>query len=162
MTLRGAVMCAALIASAALAHAEQGLPLYSGAIPGAIDAPDEEAVRDPHEAYPFLLNVSRPTLTPYLPARRDANRAAVIVLPGGSYRGVSIVKEGDDVARAFNEMGIAAFVLKYRTPSTTHMRDPTLGPLQDAQQAIHLVREHAAEWNVDPTHIGVMGFSAGG
>ena len=65
---------------------------------------------------------------------REARR--VIILPGGGYRGVSIVKEGTDVARAFNEMGIAAFVLKYRTPSPQHMQDRTLGPLQDAQQAM--------------------------
>jgi acetyl esterase/lipase len=154
-----------LLASIALAHpahAQQELPLYPGEIPGSIDAPDEEAVRDPQEAVPFRQNISRPTLTAYLPQRPDAKSAAVIILPGGSYRGVSIVKEGHDVARAFNAMGIAAFVLKYRTPNSKHMTDQTLGPLQDAQQAIHVVRARAGEWHIDPHRVGMMGFSAGG
>jgi acetyl esterase/lipase len=144
------------------AHAQQERPLYEGEIPGAIVAPDEEATRDPKEAYPFRLNVSRPTLTVYLPQRRDARRAAVIICPGGSYRGVSIAKEGHDVARAFNDMGVAAFVLKYRTPSDRHMRDRTRGPLQDVQQALKVVRQRASEWQIDATHIGLVGFSAGG
>jgi acetyl esterase/lipase len=144
------------------AFAAQEFPLYPGAIPNSIDAPDEEALRDAKEIYPFLNNISRPTMTVYLPGRSDAKRSAVIILPGGGYRGVSIVKEGHDVAKQFSEWGVAAFVVKYRTPSPAHMRDHTLGPLQDAQQAIHLVRERAREWNIDPSRVGVMGFSAGG
>lgn len=144
------------------ASAQQELPLYPGKIPDSIEAPDEEVTRDPSEQYPFRLNISRPTLTVYLPATRDAKGASVIILPGGSYRGVSLVKEGHDVARAFNAMGVAAFVLKYRTPSPKHMTNQTLGPLQDAQQAIRVVRERAAEWRVDPQRVGLIGFSAGG
>ena len=62
----------------------------------------------------------------------------------------------------FNEMGVAAFVLKYRIPNEATMPDKEIGPLQDAQQAIKVVRERAKEWNVDPNRIGIMGFSAGG
>lgn len=158
-------MMAETIADAAMtdsmrAGVEQ--PLYPAAIPGAIEAPDEEKVRDPAEKFSFLMDISRPTLTAYLPQRPDANRAAVIILPGGGYRGVSIVKEGHDVARAFNEMGVAAFVVKYRTPSPVHMKDRTLGPLQDAQQAIRTVRQRAGEWHIDANRVGLMGFSAGG
>ena len=138
------------------------MPLYAGDIPNSLAAPDEETTRDPNEAYPFRLNVSRPTIAVYAPHSRDSQRAAVIILPGGSYRGLSIVKEGHDVARAFNELGITAFVLKYRTPSERHMVDKTRGPLQDAQQAIRLVRDRADEWRIDPNRIGVVGFSAGG
>ena len=64
--------------------AQQSQPLYPGPIPGAIDAPDEEATRDPTEAFPFRLSISRPTLTAYLPKQRDANGAAVIICQGGS------------------------------------------------------------------------------
>src|SRR6185436_6954211 len=67
-----------------------------------------------------------------------------------------------DVARAFNDIGTTAFVLKYRTPSERHMLDKTRGPLQDAQQAIHVVRDRADEWRIDRSRIGVVGFSAGG
>ena len=138
------------------------MPLYSGAIPGSIAAPDAEKLRDPTEKFPFYSDISRPTLTPYRPAKQDVKRAAVIILPGGGYRGVSILKEGYDVARAFNDMGVTAFVLKYRTPSDKHMKDKSHGPLQDVQQAVAMVRRDAAKWQIDPARIGVMGFSAGG
>lgn len=151
-----------LLLAPLLAKAQQEMPLYEGDIPNSIAAPDEETTRDPNEAYPFRLNVSRPTITVHEPKSRDTKRAAVIILPGGSYRGLSIVKEGTDVARAFNDLGIAAFVLKYRTPSERHMVDRTRGPLQDAQQAIRLVRDRADEWHIDRNRIGVVGFSAGG
>jgi acetyl esterase/lipase len=137
-------------------------PLYPGDIPGAIAAPDEESLRNPAEQWPFYQNISRPTITAYRPARQDPKRTAVIILPGGGYRGVSILKEGYDVARAFNEMGVTAFVVKYRTPSDKHMKDKRVGPLQDAQQAVAIVRRDAAKWQIDPARIGVIGFSAGG
>jgi acetyl esterase/lipase len=137
-------------------------PLYPGDIPGAIAAADEESVREPKDPWPFLQNISRPTITAYRPAKQDPKRAAVIILPGGGYRGVSILKEGYDVARAFNDMGITAFVVKYRTPSDKSMKDKRVGPLQDAQQAVASVRRDAEKWQIDPKRIGVVGFSAGG
>src|SRR6187431_1739906 len=143
-----------LLLAPPVAQAQQEMPLYTGEIPNSIAAPDEEATRDPNEQYLFRLNVSRPTLTVYEPRSRDTKRAAVIILPGGSYRGVSIVKEGHDVARAFNDIGTTAFVLKYRTPSERHMLDKTRGPLQDAQQAIHVVRDRADEWRIDRSRNG--------
>lgn len=163
-TCRSVVASAALLLLATMAQAAEppAMPLYAGDIPGAIVAPDEEALRDPTEKYSFYLNISRPTLTAYRPTKQDAKRTAVIILPGGGYRGVSILKEGYDVARAFNDMGVTAFVLKYRTPSDRHMKNKSLGPLQDAQQAIATVRRDAAKWQIDPARIGVMGFSAGG
>jgi acetyl esterase/lipase len=151
-----------LLLAPLLAKAQQELPLYEGDIPNSIAAPDEEATRDPNEAYPFRLNISRPTVTVYEAHSRDTKRAAVIILPGGSYRGLSIVKEGHEVARAFNDLGVTAFVLKYRTPSERYMVDKTRGPLQDAQQAIRRVRARADEWRIDRNRIGVVGFSAGG
>jgi acetyl esterase/lipase len=138
------------------------MPLYPGAIPGAINAPDEEAVRDPKEPYQFLLNVSVPKLIAYLPQSNGAATPAVLIFPGGSYRGLSIVKEGHEVALEFKRMGIAAFIVKYRTPDARHMSNRTTAPLQDAQQANALVRQRAAEWHIDPQRVGVVGFSAGG
>lgn len=138
------------------------MPLYAGDIPNAIEAADEETLRDPAEPWPFYQNVSRPTIAVYKPARQDPKRTAVVVFPGGGYRGVSILKEGYDVARALNEMGVTAFVVKYRTPGDRHMKDKKTGPLQDAQQAIATVRRDAAKWQIDPSRVGVMGFSAGG
>lgn len=142
--------------------AKATLPLYPGPIPGAIDAPDEEATRDPKEAWVYRQSVSHPTLTVFLPAHATAATAAVVICPGGSYRGVSIDKEGYSVAQAFNRFGVAGIVLKYRTPSPRHMKETYTGPLQDAQQALHVVHERASEWNIDRKRIGIVGFSAGG
>lgn len=163
--VRGEALCLlGWIAMTTLAQAAEppAQPLYSGEIPGAIAAPDEESVRDPADPWPFYQDISRPTIAVYKPAKQDPKRAAVIIFPGGGYRGVSMLKEGYDVARAFNEMGVTAFVVKYRTPSDTHMKDKRVGPLQDAQQAVATVRHDAARWQIDPARIGVMGFSAGG
>ncbi|MBC7874680.1 MAG: alpha/beta hydrolase, partial [Ferruginibacter sp.] len=82
--------------------------------------------------------------------------------PGGGYGRLAIDHEGIEVAKAFNEKGITAFVLKYRLPNDTIMEDKTTGPLQDAQQAIRTVRKQAAAWGLHPAKIGIMGFSAGG
>lgn len=152
----------AILLAAHAASAQQALPLYAGEIPNAVQAADEERLRDPQDPYPFHQDISRPQLYPYPLLKAGSPRAAVVVLPGGSYRGVSIVKEGFDVAKQLNAYGVAAFVVKYRTPSDKHMRDKTTGPLQDAQRALQLVHERAHEWNVDPTRIGLLGFSAGG
>jgi acetyl esterase/lipase len=162
MQRSGCAILLGLLLVPLLAQAQQEMPLYAGDIPNSLAAPDEETTRDPNEAYLFRLNVSRPTITVYQPQARDTKQAAVIILPGGSYRGLSIVKEGRDVARAFNELGVTAFVLKYRTPSERSMVDRTRGPLQDAQQAIRLVRDRADEWRIDRNRVGVVGFSAGG
>ena len=110
----------------------------------------------------IISNVSIPTLTMYSPAVSAAKASAVIICPGGGYGIVAAGHEGSDVAKVFNEWGIVAFVLKYRLPEDAIMIDKTIGPLQDAQRAIQMVRQNASQWNVDPDKIGIMGFSAGG
>jgi acetyl esterase/lipase len=86
----------------------------------------------------------------------------VIICPGGGYRILASEHEGTDVAKYFNSIGIHALVLKYRIPSDDHQPDKKIAPLQDAQRAVQLVREHAKDWKVDPSKVGIMGFSAGG
>jgi acetyl esterase/lipase len=70
--------------------------------------------------------------------------------------------EGTDIAKLLNANGIAAFVLKYRLPDSLSSTKPNEVPLMDAKQAMHIVRERAQEWNIQPNKIGIMGFSAGG
>ncbi len=138
-------------------HAQTEMALYPGRVPNAIEAENQETGEKG-----YVKNVSKPTLTAFLPAAGTANGAAVIVCPGGGYGGLVIDREGYRVAKELNKAGIAAFVLKYRLPSDRIMKDKAIGPLQDAQQAIKTVREKAKEWQVDPEKIGIMGFSAGG
>lgn len=138
--------------------AQQTIPLYPGKIPNSIKVPNQESENSAH----FLLNVSQPTLGIYLPPVGTANGTAVILCPGGGYGAVNIIQEGTAVAENLNKMGITAFVLKYRLPDDKDMPDKTIGPIQDAQQAIMMVRQRAKEWNIDTAKLGIMGFSAGG
>jgi acetyl esterase/lipase len=139
------------------AQGQTEIPLYTGKVPNALEAENRETIKDG-----VARNVSKPTLSVYLPPAASANGTAVIVCPGGGYGVLVMDREGHQVAKELNKLGIAAFVLKYRLPDTRIMADKSIGPIQDAQQAIKTVRERAAEWNVDAKKIGIMGFSAGG
>jgi cytidylate kinase len=131
------------LASLGLPGLEPRIPLWAGPAPHSHgSAPDDI-----------------PTLTLFLPKKSAAPTPAVIVCPGGGYEHLAGDYEGGHNARFFQEKGVAAFVLKYRLPIHGY-RHPV--PLLDAQRAIRLVRSRAAEWNIDPTKIGIMGFSAGG
>ncbi|MFM1877284.1 MAG: hypothetical protein RLZZ241_150 [Bacteroidota bacterium] len=106
--------------------------------------------------------VTEPTLTVFFPSPHKANGTAVIICPGGGYRHLAITKEGFKVAQWLNTIGITAFVLKYRLPDDEIMEVKSIGPLQDAQEALRLVRRNAQTWGLNPKKIGIMGFSAGG
>jgi acetyl esterase/lipase len=150
--------------STIMVHAQQELPLYgSQPIPNSRPGADRETVDSAGEPVRYSFSkVSRPTLTVYLPAADKGNGAAVIVCPGGGYTHLAMTHEGADVAKWLNGLGITAFLLKYRLPSDETMIDKTIGPLQDAQRAIQLVRQRAGEWGVDVGKVGILGFSAGG
>ena len=141
------------------AKAQEILPLYSSTIPNSklISADIKESFGGG-----MYRNVTNPTLEIYLPEKGKETGAAVIICPGGGYSVVVYQGEGVSTAKELAKNGIAAFVLKYRLPNEAIMTDKTIGPLQDAQQAIKLLRENAVKWNVDPSKIGIMGFSAGG
>ena len=133
-------------------------PLYKK-IPNYIDAPDEES-----SAIDGVLRISKVSIPGYafFSAGNDDFKPCVIICPGGGYRILASEHEGTDVAKYFNSIGIHALVLKYRIPSDDHQPDKKIAPLQDAQRAVQLVREHAKDWKVDPSKVGIMGFSAGG
>lgn len=154
----GSIFCLCAVNS----MAQQVIPLYN-TIPNAIASTELIEKWDTSSNGRIQVRiVTRPTLTAYLPARDKANGTAVIICPGGGYSYLVMNQEGSDVAEAFARNGVAAFVLKYRLPNEKIMLNKSTGPLQDAQQAIKLVRERAAEWNVNTNRIGIIGFSAGG
>jgi len=120
----------------------QTIPLWNGRAPGAQG--DTEA--------------DVPAVTVFLPRTMAQDTPAVVICPGGSYARLASNHEGRQVASFLNSMGVAAFVLRYRLgPKYHHPIE-----LGDAQRAIRLLRSHAAEWRIDPSRIGIVGFSAGG
>jgi acetyl esterase/lipase len=138
------------------------MPLYPDSIPNSKPTPDRETSEINGDGVLIISKISRPTLTIFLPPSDKANGTAVIICPGGGYWVEAAGHEGADVAKKFTGMGVTAFLLKYRIPDDSTMVDRSIGPLQDAQQAIKVVREHAVQWHLNPLRIGIMGFSAGG
>src|SRR5512140_470117 len=106
--------------------------------------------------------VTNPDLTIFLPSGDKANGAAVLICPGGGYGVLAFDHEGNAIAKWLNDNGIAGIILKYRLPSDRIMADKSVGPLQDAQEAMRIIRRNAADWKINPEKIGVIGFSAGG
>lgn len=136
------------------------ISLYSGKVPGSKPSIAKERKQVLPNGGIGIYSVTDPTITMYSPA--SPNGMSVIICPGGGYQKLSIDYEGTAVAKLLNEYGITGFVLKYRLPSDSIMEDKTIGPLQDAQQAIRIIRKRAAEWGLNPEQVGMMGFSAGG
>lgn len=137
----------------------QDFPLYGDLpIPNSKPTTEEET----GTGTGWIQKVSQPYIQVYLPAKIKATGASVVIFPGGAYWGLTFEHEGVQQANYFVDQGIAAFVVKYRLPSDAWMKDKSIGPLQDAQQAMKFVRERATEWNLDSNRIGVVGFSAGG
>ena len=137
--------------------AQQIMDLYPGAIPNSKKSNVKET-----EHSGMFSGVTKPTLEIYLPEKEKSTGAAVVICPGGGYAVVVYQAEGVRTAKEFAKNGVAAFVLKYRLPNDSTMIDKKIGPLQDAQQAIKVVRENAAKWEIDINKVGIMGFSAGG
>jgi acetyl esterase/lipase len=156
------IILSIMAATAFATQAQTIIPLYAGKIPNSIAVPDPEVRSVDKAGNVRYAKTSIPSLEVLLPAKDIANGTAVIICPGGGYTYTSYTHEGTKIAEAFNKMGVAAFILKYRIPSDVYMVDKNIGPLQDAQTAIKLVRMRAKEWGVDTAKVGIIGFSAGG
>jgi len=155
-------MTASLIMSMTYANAQSEMPLYPGEVPNYKSVPNTQKSETDKNGILRILEVTVPTLTVYAPPKGKSNGISVIICPGGGYRALAASHEGSDVAREFNKMGVTAFVLKYRIPDEKAQVDKSIAPLQDAQQAIRVVRKNAIKYGVNPNKIGIIGFSAGG
>jgi Esterase/lipase len=146
-----------------MAFGQTVMNLYDGSIPNSKPSAVEETLATDANGISRVSGVTAPTLTAYFPKGEVANTGkAIVICPGGGYSILAITHEGHDIAKLLAEHGIAAFVLKYRLPSDEIMVDKRIGPLQDAQRALQLVREHADEWGIRKNQIGIAGSSAGG
>jgi len=141
----------------------QAILLWPSGAPGSEGKTAEEVVEKTPSGERNVTQIHKPSLTPYLPAAGKANGAAIVIAPGGGHSKLCIDHEGHNLARWLAERGTAAFVLKYRLSrekdSTYTLEGHAVG---DMQRAIRLVRSRAKEWNIDPTKVGALGFSAGG
>ncbi len=159
--MKKSVLTLSLALMAFFSHAQDfTIPLWEGTPPLQKEMDlKETAVR---EGILRIANVQNPTIEVYLPTKQIATGKAVLIFPGGGYGILAYDWEGTDFAKWLNAQGIAGIVVKYRLPKSESLTDPKEVPLLDAQRAMRLARHHAAEWNINPAKIGVMGFSAGG
>lgn len=128
-----------------------GIPFSNGTIG------EEEYTDNSH-----VRNIQDPTITVYLPAKEKATGAAVVICPGGGYSVLAIQHEGHDVAKWFNEIGVAGIVVKNRLPTSDNITQKSEVAMVDAQRAVRMTRYNADEWGIQTDKIGIMGFSAGG
>jgi acetyl esterase/lipase len=158
---RFALTWCVLLMGSFLLHAGEfeTIHLWTNGAPGFEDRRNE-----PEQAQSYWVrNINNPSITVFLPPKEKANGAAVLIFPGGGHRELVFQAEGVEPARYLTNLGVAAFVLKYRL--AREQGSPyslQIHPRQDAQRALRLIRSRAAEWNLDANRIGVMGFSAGG
>lgn len=135
--------------------------LWQNEIPDSISDPTyKEKATYKDSVLTHFDQVTTPTLTIFKP--KNPNGTAILIFPGGGYSRLSIDKEGYKVGEWLNTLGITGIVVKYRLPSKKIMKDQTIGPLQDAQEAMRYVRRNAKILNINPNKIGAIGFSAGG
>jgi endo-1,4-beta-xylanase len=153
-----------LLAGAAFAADPQVIYLWPQGAPGSEGKTGEEAVRINQPGGDHVIsNVHKPSITVYLPPKESATGAGVIVMPGGGHNSLWVDHEGYNPAKWLSDHGVAAFVLKYRLAREQGSTYTIEGhALADAQRALAVVRERAVEFRVDPSRVGVMGFSAGG
>ncbi len=138
--------------------------LWADGAPGFEKRKDEKEVKKTQKSGEYSVsNVHNPSLTVFLPPKEKATGTAVVIVPGGGHRELWVLHEGANEAKWLNERGVAAFVLKHRLAREKDSPYKIAEhALQDGQRAIRLVRSRAKEWGINPNHVGMMGFSAGG
>ncbi len=141
------------------AESPSKIPLWPNGAPGSeVRQHEPEKIKGSN-----VFNVHNPSITPYLPAKGDATGTAVIIAPGGGHRVLCLGHEGDALGEWFADHGIAAFVMRYRLCREVDSIYSLKGhAMADTRRAIRSVRYRPAEWGIDPSKVGILGFSAGG
>lgn len=166
------LIAALTLAVPLLAADPKAIPLYEGPAPGSETWNWAETSAVGADGLLRFSNVSKPTLTVFLPEASKANGTAVIICPGGGWRHLAFAHEGTEVAAYLNSLGLAAFVLKYRVMRSgdegekeqagARRKEAQAMGIADGRRAVELVRARAGEFGVKPDRIGILGFSAGG
>ncbi|HEY2083699.1 MAG TPA: alpha/beta hydrolase, partial [Verrucomicrobiae bacterium] len=157
LPLIGGLLCAVGVFRIDAAE-PQVISLWTNGAPGF-----ESRRNEPEQAESYWVrHVNNPSLTVFLPPPEKANGAAVVICPGGGHRELVYNHEGVEPAHYFNNLGVAAFVLKYRLAREEGSPYSLENAHEDGQRAMRLVRSQAHEWNLDSNRIGIVGFSAGG
>ena len=152
------ILIAVIILFALQAKAQDIIPLWpQGKMPNTKGLAIKDSIVNER-----AIQIVNPYMYAFFPSKDDNNGAAIIIFPGGGYHHVTYNLSGFQLAKWFNTMGISAFVVNYRLPTSPDLVHRELAPLQDAQRAIKLVRANAVKWHINPAKIGVQGASAGG
>jgi acetyl esterase/lipase len=109
-----------------------------------------------------IQQVGTPGLYAFFPSAENNRGGAVLICPGGGYTHLAYIVSGTELAKWLTTIGVSAFVLTYRLPTSPDLETRDLAPLQDAQRAMQMIRANAATWGIRPDKIGVLGTSAGG
>jgi acetyl esterase/lipase len=156
--LRGFSIVLIMLMSDGVLTAQDFIPLWpKGKMPNSKGLMIKDSIADER-----IYQVATPGMYAFFPSKQENKRSAVIICPGGGYGRLAYITGGTQLAKWFNTMGISAFVLIYRLPNLADLVQREIGPLQDAQRAMRVVRSRAAEWGIKSKNIGVMGTSAGG
>lgn len=139
-------------------HAQQFIPLWpEGSMPNTKGMQLKDSIANER-----VYQVGTPGMYAFFPSETENKGAAVVICPGGGYERLAYIISGWQLAKWFNTIGINAFVLNYRLPNDPDLQQREIGPVQDAQRAMRVIRAHAAAWKINPAKIGVQGSSAGG
>jgi len=164
--VRSIIACTVLLWPALVLAADAPeVTLWPKGAPGSEGITAKEIVEPGNASHDYLKvwSIHNPSVTVFLPPKEKATGAAVVIAPGGAHQFLAIDIEGYNVAKYLNSIGVAGFVLKYRLAREQGSKYKVeVDALADALRAVRLVRSRAEEWHVDPSRVGIMGFSAGG
>ena len=156
--LRALLTAVVLVLGCQAVSAQEFIPLWDkGSMPNSRGLALDERVENER-----IQQVAAPGMYAFFPSSQDNTGAAVLICPGGGYAHLAYVISGTQLAKWFNAIGVSAFVLKYRLPTSPDLKERHLAPLQDAQRAMRLIRSKADVWGIKADRIGVLGTSSGG